>query len=94
MATYFMFGRYSADAVKQITAARTKRAAATIKKLGGQVRAIYALLGQHDLVLIADLPGTQEAVRASIALSRLTGIAFSTAPAMPVEEFDELVSKG
>lgn len=40
---------------------------------------------------IVELPGVNEAIRASIALSKAFGIAFSTAPALPIEEFDKLV---
>jgi len=43
---------------------------------------------EHSLV---DFPGTEEAMKASIALSRLTDISFSTFPAVSVEKFDEMV---
>ncbi len=92
MSEFFMFGKYSSDAVKAISAARTEQAKRVIEQLGGQVKAIYALLGQYDLVLIVQLPTMTDAMRAALQLGRLTGISFSTAAAMPVEEFDELVS--
>ena len=31
-------------------------------------------------------------MKASVALAKATGIAFSTVPAVPVEEFDKIVS--
>ncbi len=92
MSEFFMFGKYSSDAVKAISAARTEHAKRVIEQLGGQVKAIYALLGQYDLVLIVQLPTMTDAMRAALQLGRLTGISFSTAAAMPVEEFDDLVS--
>ena len=94
MATYFMFGKYSADAVGKISADRTEKGAATIEECGGKVKAGYALLGEKDLVLIVDFPGIKEAMKASVALSKLLGIGFSTAPAVSVEEFDKLVAGG
>ncbi len=90
MATFFLFGRYSAASTKEISAKRTDAAARTVKSLGGELKAGYALLGEHDLVLIVDLPGISEAMKCSLALSRQSGIAFSTAPAVPVEQFDRL----
>lgn len=57
-----------------------------IEGLGGKVKAIYALLGERDLVLIVDLPGLQE------ALSRLTDISFSPSAALNVEDFDRLAT--
>jgi uncharacterized protein with GYD domain len=53
---------------------------------------MHALLGQNDLVFIADLPGNDTAMKASVALAKTTGIAFSTSPAVTVEEFDKLTA--
>jgi uncharacterized protein with GYD domain len=91
MATYLMFGKYSADAVGKISAERTKRATAVIGDLGGEAKAGYALLGEKDLVLIVEFPGTKEAMKASIELSKLLGISFATLPAVSVKEFDKLI---
>ena len=94
MATFFMFGKYSIDAVKEISAERTVKATAVIGDPGGKVEAAYALLGETDLVLIVDLPGVKEAMKASIELTKLLGISFTTAPAVTVEEFDKLIEGG
>ncbi len=94
MATYLMFGKYSTDAVGKISAERTKNAAAVIGDLGGEVKAGYALLGEKDVVLIVEFPGTAEVMKATIALSKLLGISFATSPAVSVEEFDKLVEGG
>ena len=93
MSTFLMFGRYSSEAVKQISAERTGKATSVIKKFGGQVNSMYALLGEYDLVLIVELPGVEEAMKASLALTQLTGISFSTSPAVTVETFDKMVAE-
>ena len=93
MATFVMFGKYTAESFKGMSAARTKKAAALIKKLGGAVQAMYATLGEHDLVCIVDLPSVAAAMQASVALGKMTGIAFTTAPAVLVEEFDKLMAR-
>ena len=93
MATYFMFGKYSAEAVEGASAERTKKAIDLISKFGGKVNSIYALLGDIDLVIIAEFPGTSEAMKASVALSKLTNISFKTAPAVTVEEFDKMLDE-
>ena len=90
MATFFLFGKYSAASLKEISAKRTDAAAATVKKLGGELKSGYALLGEHDLVLIVELPGISEAMKCSLALSKQAGIAFTTAPAVTMEQFDRL----
>jgi uncharacterized protein with GYD domain len=92
MATFFMFGRYSQEAIKGISAERTKRVIEVIEKAGGKVNSMYALLGEYDLVFITDFPGTDAAMKASVALNKLTGISFSTSPAVTVEDFDKLTA--
>jgi len=93
MGIFFMFGKYSAKAVEQISAERTQQAVDEIKKLGGEVKAMFVLLGKYDLLFFVALPGIDEAVKASVTLSKLTGITFTTCPAVTVEAFDRLVTE-
>jgi uncharacterized protein with GYD domain len=90
MATFFLFGKYSAASLKAISARRTQAASTVVKRVGGEIKGSYALLGEHDLVLIVDLPGIAEALKCSLVLARQTGISFTTAPAISVEQFDKL----
>jgi uncharacterized protein with GYD domain len=94
MATFLMFGKYSTEAVKEISAKRTEKAIKLFKKFDGEVKSMYALLGEQDLVFIVDLPGIEQAMKASVALSKLTGISFRTSSAVTVEEFDKLIARG
>jgi uncharacterized protein with GYD domain len=94
MATFFMFGKYPIDTVGKISAKRTVNATAVIGDIGGEVKAGYALLGETDLVLIVDFPGVKEAMKASVKLTKMLGISFTTSPAVTVEEFDKLIEGG
>ena len=85
MSTYSMLGKYSTDAVKKISAERTKKSTAIVKKCGGQVKAIYALLGDIDAVAIVDFPGVKEATKASVELTKMLGISLTTAPAVTID---------
>jgi uncharacterized protein with GYD domain len=91
--TFFMFGKYSSEALKEISAERTDKANNLIKKFGGEVISMYALLGKEDLVFIVNFPGIEQAMKASVALSKLTGISFTTSPAVTVEEFDKMIAE-
>jgi uncharacterized protein with GYD domain len=86
-----MFGKYSHDSIKEISADRTKQATALIEENGGEVKSGYALLGKTDLLLIVEFPSVEKAIKASVGLSQLLGIAFSTSPAVSIEEFDKLI---
>jgi len=92
MTTYFMFGKYSPEAIKGISSERTKKANDVILQLGGEVVAQYVLLGDKDLVFIVNLPGVEEVIQASAKLHKLTGIAFSSTPVISVEKFDKILS--
>ncbi len=92
MATYFMFGIYDAGALDDISAERTRAAHQVVESTGGKIEAMYVLMGDTDLVLIADFPDSRKAIKASIELSKLTGISFSTTPALDVQEFDQLMA--
>ena len=92
MAIFFMFGKYTAEARREISAKRTQQAVREIKKLGGEVNAMHALLGPYDLLFCITLPGIEDAIKASLALSDLTGVSFTTYPAVTVEVFDTLVN--
>ncbi len=91
MATFVLMGKYTHEGLRNIGARRTAEAVGLIEKFNGQVTAMYALLGPYDLMLIVNLPGAREAMEASIALARLTGISFTTCPAVSVERFDEMI---
>ncbi len=92
MSTFFMFGKYSSEAIKEMSAERTKKIISLIEKCSGKVNSMNALLGEYDLVFITDFPGMEQAMKASVGLTKLTGIAFSTSPAVTVAEFDKLTA--
>lgn len=92
MSTFMMFGKYSPEALKQASAERTEKAVQVVRKHGGKLSAMYALLGEHDLLLVVEFPDGAAAMKASVALGKLTGIGFSTFPAVPVEEFDKMLA--
>lgn len=90
MSTYVMFGKYSSDSIKDISAERTQKALKVVADCGGSVGSGYALLGETDLLLLADFPNNEQAMKASVGLAKLLGIAFTTAPAVSMDEFDKL----
>jgi uncharacterized protein with GYD domain len=77
-----MFGKYTPDSIEDISAQRTQDATKVIGDAGGKVVSGYALLGETDLVLIAEFPGNEQAMKASVGLARLLEISFTTSPAV------------
>ena len=91
MDTFFMYGKYSKEALGGMSAERTKKALDVIAMAGGKVNSMYALLGKYDIVLITEFPGVNEVMKASIALNKLSGIAFTSFPAVSMDEFDKML---
>jgi len=92
VAKFFMYGKYSKEAIGGISADRTTKALDVIAKAGGKVNSMYALLGKYDIVLITDFPGVAEVMKASIALNKLTNISFTSFPAIAMDEFDKIMA--
>ncbi|MDY6791728.1 MAG: GYD domain-containing protein [Thermodesulfobacteriota bacterium] len=93
MPIFMMFGKYSAESLKDISSERTDRAVELINKNGGKVISMYAVLGEHDLVFTLEFPDAEKAMATSVELNKLTGISFTTSPVVEVEKFDKLLGK-
>jgi len=93
MSIFLMFGRYSPEAIKNISSNRTEKARELIKKNNGKIISMYAVMGDHDLVFTIDFPDEKSVMATSIALYRLTGIHFATSAVVDVEQFDTLVAE-
>ena len=88
MAIFCMIGKYDRNSLAEASAGRTRDAENLIARYQGTVKSMYALLGVNDLIMIVDLPSIEDAMKVSIGLTKLTGIAFTTSPAMSVTDFD------
>ena len=92
MATFLMFGKYSSEAVKKISPDRTEKTVKLAKKYKGDIKSMFAMLGEFDLLFVTDFPGVDKAMQFSVSLAKLTGIAFTTCPAVTVADFDKLMT--
>ncbi len=92
MIIFFMSARYSSDHLKAKSPATLRRVEGLIKKFGGQIESMYSVLGEKDILLISTFPGVEQALKASAALSKITGISFSAVPAVPVKDFSQLIA--
>ena len=95
MSTFYMFGTYSAEMFRDVSAGRTKEIEAMVKEYGGKIIQIHVLIGKSkdDLVLVVDFPDTETTVRFSVAMTNKLGILFVTHPAITMEKFDEIAEE-
>jgi uncharacterized protein with GYD domain len=92
MAIYMVFGKYSNEALCGISPERTEKAVQLMEANGGKVVSMYAVMGEHDLVFTLGFPESECAFATSVALQKLTGIAFSTSPVVKVAMFEKLIA--
>lgn len=93
MSTYFIFGNYTPEGVNQITTKRTEDVSSVVKQCGGELREIYALLGNNDLCFICEFNSVEDAAKASLGITKRTGIGCTTCPAISVSDFDQIASQ-
>lgn len=93
MSIFLLFGRYSSEAIKDISSDRTEKVRDLIKKNNGKIISMYAVMGDHDLVFTINFPDAKNAMATSVALYKLTGIHFTTSAVVDVEQFDTLVAE-
>ena len=93
MPIFLMFGKYSPEGIKNISAARTDQAREVIAQNGGNIISMYAVMGEHDLVFTIEFDSPNTAMATSVALYKLTGIHFTTSPVVDVEQFDRLMGE-
>ena len=94
MQTFFMMGKYTAESMRDVSSNRTEKAVKLINELEGKVISMYALLGEYDLALIVQFGDTQKAMKASLGISMLSNISFTTLPAITVDDFDRIMGQG
>ena len=92
MKTFLIFGKSSSQELKEISLKYRAEVVSLVNDFGGNVRSMYIMLRERYLVLIFTFPGIKTAMSASIALSKLTGISFTTLPAVPIDEFNNIVT--
>ena len=91
--TFFLFGKYSSESIKEADAQRTEQALKIVAELGGKVKGMYALLGTYDLVFILEMKSLELVMKVSVELTALTGISFTSYPAISVSDFDRLLGE-
>ncbi len=88
---FLMLGKYSYEGIKNISKERTKKVVELIKKSGGEIDGMYVLVGEYDLAFLLEIPSVEDVIKLSVELVKLTGISFTSFPAIEVEKFDKLV---
>jgi uncharacterized protein with GYD domain len=90
---YLFQATYTAEGIKGLEkdkpAGRKAALSKAVESLGGKLEALYWAFGEHDWILIADLPDNASATAFSFAVSGSGLLRVSTTPLITPEETDK-----
>jgi uncharacterized protein with GYD domain len=95
MATYVIFFSFTQKGIENIkeSPSRVEAAKKTIKTMGGEVKAFYAILGgQYDTLFIVEAPNNETIAKMSLAIASLGNVRTDTHRVFTEEEFEKIVS--
>ena len=92
MPKYMIQASYTAEGAKGLlnegASGRRKAVERAVKSLGGKVEALYYAFGEHDTILILDLPDNTAATALSLAVASSGAVRIATTPLITVQEVD------
>jgi uncharacterized protein with GYD domain len=94
---YLITASYTSEGVKGLLKdGGTGRRAAVqkaIEALGGKLETFFYTFGEHDVIVIGDLPDNTTAVAISLAVNASGAVRTSTTPLLTAEEIDAAAKK-
>ncbi len=94
MATYIMLLRSTQPGMQNIeeAPARIHGAKQALRNLGAEVKAFYSVLGQYDIVIVAEAPDDETIAKAALVVSSLGNVRVETLRAFKEDEFRKIVA--
>lgn len=95
MATYMMQFGFTQQGIQKIkeSPARVEAAKKTVRDLGGEVKAFYAIMGgQYDTVFILEAPNDEAVAKMALAIGSLGYVHTDTHRIFTEDEFRKIVS--
>jgi uncharacterized protein with GYD domain len=97
MAKFLFQASYAAEGIKGLekdkASGRKAALSNAVESLGGKLEALYWAFGEHDWVLLADLPDNASAAAFSLAASRSGLLRIATTSLVCADEMDLALQK-
>ena len=93
MATYISFIQYTQQGLQKIkeSPGRLDQAKKAYEAAGGKLKDFYLVMGEYDIVVVADLPNDDAAAKLALSLGAAGNIRTRTSRAFTEAEFRKLV---
>jgi uncharacterized protein with GYD domain len=94
MATYLIFSNWTQQGVQSAkeSPARLDAAKQAAKAAGGEIKAVYLVTGDYDLVLVVESPDDETLARMVIATGMQGNLRTKTVRAFTEDEFRKIVA--
>src|SRR6267143_3112755 len=97
MPKYLSEASYTAEGLRGLqkdkASGRKQAVTKLVESLEGKVEALYYALGEHDVVIIADLPDTVSAAALSLGVSATGLVRTKSTALLTIEETDRALNK-
>jgi uncharacterized protein with GYD domain len=97
MSKYLIQASYTAEGVRGLqkdkASGRKQAVTKAVESLEGKVEALYFALGEHDVVIIADLPDAVSIAALSLAVTASGLVRTKSTALLSVEEVDRALQK-
>jgi len=97
MPKYLSLGSYTVDGIRGVLqeggTGRRKAVQAAIEAMGGKMEAYYFAFGEHDVVVISDLPDNVTAAGLAIGIGSTGTVSLKTTVLITPEELDQATKK-
>ena len=94
MPTYITLVRYTREGVMNIkdSPARLEKVKELFKSVGGEMKAFYLTMGQHDAVAIGEFPNDEAVAKAALTAASAGAISTETLRAFTEEEYRNIIA--
>ena len=95
MSTYLILFKYTQKGTAAIKESpkRVEQAMELARKLGGNVKSFYLLMGQFDTIFLLEAPNDETATKISMAISALGNVSTQTMRGFTLDEFKKMISE-
>ena len=94
MATYISLLRYTHQGITNLKQApgRIDAARKAYKELGAEIKALYLVMGQYDVVALVEAPDDTVAAKAALAIGSKGNVSTETLRAFSEDEFRKIIA--
>jgi uncharacterized protein with GYD domain len=92
---YILLMKYTDQGIKDIknTAQRTQANIKALEAMGGKVNAIFACMGEYDLIGFGEAPNDEVATAMALMITSQGTVRTTTVKAFPMDQFAGVVKK-